>query len=177
MEKLLEEAQADEEANANELKMTAKEIQDISKQDSDANANRVNVRKYSIRNANRSRHKVDGKAQEESRGERKGGKRTCGKMKCPPFGKMCGKCLKKNHFARACRSDKVSAEKVNQVGDSSDEEDSDDEYVKKITIGWMSTDTGKKTSVKLFLKGVKVQMAIDSGASANIIDEGRFRKI
>ena len=90
---------------------------------------------------------------------------------------MCGKCLKKNHFARACRSDKVSAEKVNQVGDSSDEEDSDDEYVKKITIGWMSTDTGKKTSVKLFLKGVKVQMAIDSGASANIIDEGRFRKI
>ena len=50
-------------------------------------------------------------------------------------------CLKKNHFARACRSDKVSA--VNQVDDSSDEEDSDDEYVKKVTIGWMSTDTGK----------------------------------
>ena len=177
MDKLLEEAQADEEANVNELKMTAKEIQDISKQDSDANANRVNVTKYSNRNANRSRHKVDGKAQEESRGERKGGKRTCGKMKCPSFGKMCGKCLKKNHFARACRSDKVSAEKVNQVGDSSDEEDLDDEYVKKITIRWMSTDTGKKTIVKLFLKGVKVQMAIDSGGSANIIDEGRFRKL
>ncbi|XP_044171438.1 uncharacterized protein LOC122955744 [Acropora millepora] len=41
----------------------------------------------------------------------------------------------------------------------------------------MSTDTGKETTVKLFLNGVKVQMAIDSGASANIIDEGRFRKI
>ena len=41
----------------------------------------------------------------------------------------------------------------------------------------MSTDTGKKTTVKLFLNGVKVQLAIDSGASANIIDEGRFRKI
>ena len=160
--------------------MTAKEIQDISKQDSDANANRVNVRKYSNRNANRSGRKVDEKAQEESRGERKGGKRTCwrcGLKQCPAFGKICGKCLKKNHFACACRSDKVSAKKVNQVGDSSDEEDSDDEYVKKVTIGWMSTDTGKKTTLKLFLNGVKAQKAIDSGASANIIDEGRLRKI
>ena len=54
-------------------------------------------------------------------------------------------------------------------------------YVKKITIGWMSTDIGKKTTVKLLLNGVKVQMAIDSGASAsaraNISDERRFRKI
>ena len=86
-------------------------------------------------------------------------------------------CLKKNHFARACRSDKGSAEKVNQVDDSSNEEYSDDEYVKKITIGWMSTDTGKKTTVKLRLNGVKVQMAIDSGASANIMDEERFQEI
>ena len=74
------------------------------------------------------------------------------------------------------RRDKVLAEKVNQVGDSSDEEDSDDEYVKKITIGWMSTDTGKKATVKFLLNGVKVQMAIDSGTSANIMDEGRFQK-
>ena len=49
--------------------------------------------------------------------------------------------------------------------------------MRKITIGWMSTDTGTKTTVKLLLNGVKVQIAIDSGASANIIDKGRFRKI
>ena len=185
LEKLLEEAQADEEANANELEMTAKETQDAGKQDSDANVNRVKARKDSNRNANRSHRKVDGKAQEESRCRKKGGKRTCGRCglkhepkKCPAFGKTCSKCLKKNHFARACRSDKVLTEKVNQVGDSSDEEDSDDEYVKKITIGWMSAaDTGKKTTVKFLLNGVKVQMAIDSGASANIMDEGRFQKI
>ena len=110
LEKLLEEA------HANELEMTAKEIQHISKQDSNANANRVNVTKYSNRNANRSCHKVDGKAQEESRGERKGAMGTCGRcgLKHEPK-----KCLKKNHFTCACRSDKVSAEKVNQVGDSS----------------------------------------------------------
>lgn len=95
----------------------------------------------------------------------------------PAFGKICHKCLKKNHFPCACRSNKVLAEKVNQVGDSSDEEDSDDEYVKKITIRWMSTDTGKKTTVKLLLNGVKVQMGIDSGVSEHIIDEGRLRKI
>jgi len=106
LEKFLEEAQADEEANANELEMTAKEIQDNSKQDSDANVHRLNVRKNSNSKANRSRRKVDGKAQEESKGEKKGGKLTCGRCglkdepkKCPAFGKICGKCLKKDHFA------------------------------------------------------------------------------
>ena len=49
--------------------------------------------------------------------------------------------------------------------------------MKKITIGWMSTDTGKKTTVKLLLNDGKVQMTIDSGASANVMDEGRFQKI
>ena len=41
----------------------------------------------------------------------------------------------------------------------------------------MSTDTGRKTTVKLHLNGVKVQMAINSGVSANIMDEERFQKI
>ena len=152
--------------------MSAKETQDPGKQDSVANVNRVKARKDSNRNANRSRRKVGGKAQEESRRRKKGGKRTCERCglkhepkKCPAFGKTCSKCLRKNHFARARRSDKVLAEKVNQVGDSSDEEDSDDEYVKKITIGWISIDTGKRTTVKFLLNGVKVQMAIDPGAS------------
>ena len=68
LEKLLEEAQADEEANANELEVTAKETQNTGKQDSDANVNRVKAGKYSNNNANRSRRKGDGKAQEKSRG-------------------------------------------------------------------------------------------------------------
>ena len=67
MEKLLEEAQADEEANANELEMSAKETQDGVQQDSAANVDRVKVGKDSNRNANHSRRKVDGKAQEEPR--------------------------------------------------------------------------------------------------------------
>ena len=147
LEKLLEEAQADEEANANELEMTVKETQDAGKQDSDATVNRVIAGKHSNRNANRSRRKIDGK--EKCRGRERGGKRTCERCglqhepkKCPAIaGRTCGKCLKKNHFARACRSEKALAEKVNQVGDSSGEEGSDGEYVKKITIGSMSTDT------------------------------------
>ena len=74
LEKLLEEAQADEEANANELEMTDKETQDAGKQDSDANVKRVKAGKDSnILNANRSRRKVDGKAQEEFRGGKRGG--------------------------------------------------------------------------------------------------------
>ena len=39
----------------------------------------------------------------------------------------------------------------------------------------MSTDTGKKTTMTFLLYGVKVQMAIDSGASANIMDEEIFQ--
>ena len=35
--------------------------------------------------------------------------------------------------------------------------------MKKMTIGWMSSDTGKKTTVKLPLNGVEVQITIDSG--------------
>ena len=133
LEKLFEEARTDEEANTNELEMTAKETQNAGKQDSDANVNRVKAGKYSNKNGNRSRRKGDGKAQEKSRCGKRGGKRTCGRRglehepkKYPAIWKTCGKYLKKNHFARACRSDKV-----NQVGDSSNEEDSDDEYVKK----------------------------------------------
>ena len=41
----------------------------------------------------------------------------------------------------------------------------------------MRTDTGKKTTVKLILNGVKVQMAINSGASANVMDVERFQEI
>ena len=55
LEKLLEEAQADEEANMNEFVMTVEKIQDVGKQDSDANMKRVNVRNDSNRNAKRSR--------------------------------------------------------------------------------------------------------------------------
>ena len=49
--------------------------------------------------------------------------------------------------------------------------------MKEIEIGWMSADTGKKTTVKLLLNSVKVQMAIDSSVSANIMEEGRLQKI
>ena len=49
--------------------------------------------------------------------------------------------------------------------------------MKEIEIGWMSADTGNKTTVKLLLNSVKVQMAIDSSVSANITDEGRLQKI
>ena len=41
----------------------------------------------------------------------------------------------------------------------------------------MSADTGKKTTVKLLLNSVKVQMAIDSSVSANIMEEGKLQKI
>ena len=49
--------------------------------------------------------------------------------------------------------------------------------MKEIEIGLMSAGTRKKPTVKLLLNSVKVQMAIDSSANANITDEGRLQKI
>ena len=42
--------------------------------------------------------------------------------------------------------------------------------MKEIEIGCISADTGKKTTVKLLINSVKVQMAIDSSVNANITD-------
>ena len=49
--------------------------------------------------------------------------------------------------------------------------------MKEIEIRGMIVDTGKKTSLKLLLNSVKVQMTIDSSANDNITDEGRLQKI
>ena len=45
--------------------------------------------------------------------DRCGGKHRLGKTNCVVYGKVCGACGKKNHFAKQCKS-KV---KTNQVGE------------------------------------------------------------
>ena len=53
----------------------------------------------------------------------------CSKRNCPAFGKTCGKCLKKNHYASICQSSKTSThDTVHRLdedeGDQSDSEQS-----------------------------------------------------
>lgn len=97
--------------------------------------------------------------------------------KLPAFGKMCSRCGKRNRFARVCNSVRDSAKKVNQVDDVSNENDFDEEYVKKTFLGWMRSGARRKATVKFLRNSVKDVMASDSGASVNVMDEERFLKI
>ena len=57
-----------------------------------------------------------------------------------------------------------------------DEEDLDDEDTKKVIVELTKTAAEEKTSLKFILNSIKVKVAVDSGASANVIDEERFKK-
>ena len=126
--------------------------------------------------------------------------RRCGRRhkarNCAAYGETCRKCGKPNHFARMCRSTADDHEgksrtsgagksRVDQIQSSDSESStSDDEFVKTIkTVGTakksrkISNIDSQPTLVKLTVNGVKTQMAVDSGASVNIMDEKRFQKI
>ena len=96
--------------------------------------------------------------------------------KCSALGRTFSRCGKRNHFTRLCNSVRDSAKKVNKVDQMSDEDSSDEEYVKEISFGWMRSGAGRKATVKFPLDGVKVLMAIDSGATVNVIEEESFLK-
>ena len=102
----------------------------------------------------------------------------CGKLhefeknKCPAYGKMCGKCNRKNHFAAVCKSKYFDGgkhkEKIHKVGHRSEVNDSssDSEWINNITV------TEKKQNqvrciMQIDNKDVKFQ--IDTGSSVNIL--------
>ena len=106
MEKLFEETRANKKLKQMSPKLPRKETQDAVKQDSDAKANRVKVWKDSNRNADRTNGKIDGKCEEEFRNGKKRWQVHLWEM-----------------WARIRAKEML----VNQVGDSSDKESSDDE--------------------------------------------------
>lgn len=131
--------------------------------------------------------------------------RRCGRRhaarNCAAYGETCRKCGKQNHFARMCRSNAddrddikprasgAGKSRVDQIQSSDSDSSTSDEFVQTIeTVRSTKKSAGKPrqkinnidsypTLVKLALNGVKTQMAVDSGASVNIMDEKRFQKI
>ena len=116
--------------------------------------------------------------------------------KCPAEGQRCNNCLKYNHFARVCKSRRrrqtddsantvqntvsVSQKPQGQDSTSSNETESSDSDDHVFTLRKDSRDRVKKQhtfQTKLKLGNSRVTFQIDSGSTANIIDECTFMTV
>ena len=105
---------------------------------------------------------------------------------CPAQGKTCKKCGKPNHFARVCFSKttvtpssklrhvrQIETELEPEPDPDSVSSSSEDDYL--YVLG-TSTRT-KSPMVTVYVNNVPVRMMIDTGASANIIDENSLSEV
>ena len=101
--------------------------------------------------------------------------------KCPASGKTCTTCSKKGHFAKMCKGRQKGTDKpkgtrsatksVQPEHDSS----SDSDFVFQLQPS--NPQSGSAPTVHVLINGVKGKMEADSGSSANILDEKKFRKL
>ena len=103
--------------------------------------------------------------------------KTHNKGMCPAKGKQCHKCLKFNHFAKMCRGNnktrnKLQPSRIRKISEKLTPSSSEEEYV--YTLG---DNTGKVPEVMVKINGVPIKVTIDTGASINIIDESALMTI
>ena len=93
---------------------------------------------------------------------------------CPALRETCKHCHKKGHFATVCRS-RLTAKKVNTVGEGDSDESTDEEYTYRITLHFVRDKAQPLTEV---IFGEKtVNCLIDSGAGVNVIDTYTFNQM
>ena len=93
---------------------------------------------------------------------------------CPALKETCKHCHKKGHFATVCRS-RLTAKKVNTVGEGDSDESTDEEYTYRITLHSVHDKAQPLTEVIIGEKTVKC--LIDSGAGVNVIDTYTFNQM
>ena len=93
---------------------------------------------------------------------------------CPALKETCKHCHKKGHFATVCRS-RLTAKKVNTVGEGDSDESTDEEYTYRITLHSVRDKAQPLTEVIIGEKTVKC--LIDSGAGVNVIDTYTFNQM
>ena len=103
------------------------------------------------------------------------------KGKCPAYGKKCGKCGRKNHFAAVCRTQdaksKKSYKKVHEVDVEDDEDDiSDDPAGKNYVIESLEQSRNNEINVAASFEGNNFELKIDSGAKCNVISLNTLEK-
>ena len=105
--------------------------------------------------------------------------------KCPAEGQRCNICFKYNHFARVCKSrnrrqtensaNAVQSDAENSQYPSQDEDSTDsDEYSFNVHATNIKEQDKQSFNAKLKLGKSTIKFQIDSGSSANIIDESTF---
>ena len=117
--------------------------------------------------------------------------------KCPAEGQQCSNCSKYNHFARVCRSRRKTqtedaAHAIQQTlqnttlspqhestdgQQTTDSDDSDDLFAYTLHKKQAVKNQQPSFNTKLKLGNSHVRFQIDSGSSANIIDENTFKTI
>lgn len=82
---------------------------------------------------------------------------------CPARGKECTKCHLKDHFANMCKTD-LSKRRVNAVADDASDRTNDNPYA-------FSVNQKGAPKATFNVGGVPLDLLIDSGSSANVIDK------
>ena len=107
---------------------------------------------------------------------------------CPAKGQSCHKCGKPNHFARMCLS-KMGAKQpqqsietrrnktaIHQVSAPQNDPSSSSDYEYLYTVEHNAL-SAKTPMVPVQVNGVPARMVVDTGASADILDEATFRQV
>ena len=103
---------------------------------------------------------------------------------CPARGKTCNNCGKPNHFATVCRAkqnpiriprktrkNKQHGHKNIRTLDTEQNSSSDEEYLYTVT------DAKPDNKVNVTVDGSKFKIAVDTGATINVIDYGTFEQM
>lgn len=109
------------------------------------------------------------------------------KGQCPAYGKICGRCGRKNHITRACKSSEVN--QVSLTGNF-DSDESDEFMVGTIDFGKNKVENQYKLNIKnsqpfrkkswfqkANVEDEEIEFKLDTGAEVNIIPYNLFKKI
>ena len=97
---------------------------------------------------------------------------------CPAFGKTCGYCQKKDHFARVCRKRKqdLGGKTVRAMAES-DDSDNDADLLTFSVESSSDSPSQDDWHVSLKIAGTKMNFKLDSGADCNVISHSLFDRL
>ena len=137
--------------------------------------NAVQKQNYSRRNGKSKENKRHNKTRSDTKKPARNECYRCGQTghygrdeNCPARGKKCSKCNGDNHFAKVCRSKR---HRVNQVDDRAKADSDSDEFEFMV----QPREKQKTNTLQFKVGGVCVDMLVDSGATANLIDEETWK--
>lgn len=107
---------------------------------------------------------------------------------CPAYGKICGKCGRKNHITKACKSSEVN--EVALTGNFYSDDDSDEFMVGTVDFGKNKLESQYKLNIKnsqpfrkrswfqkANVEDEEIEFKLDTGAEVNIISYNIFKKL